>query len=65
MINGDEATIKKIQKNSTGITLSAFNPMIYEPHFYSIEEINTLPLKIAGIVVESRRSESNHIKPHI
>ena len=55
-INGDEATIKKILKQSEGITLIAFNTAVYEPHFYSNEQIEQLPVSIAGKVVEMKRS---------
>lgn len=53
---GDEATVKKVQKSETGITLIAYNPTVYEPHTYSNEEINQIPIKIMGKVVESKRS---------
>lgn len=56
LINGDTATVKKVMKQESGITLIAFNPAIYEPHFYSNEEIESLPIKIAGKVVEMKRS---------
>lgn len=53
---GDEATVKKVQKSEAGITLIAYNPTVYEPHTYSNEEINQIPIKIMGKVVESKRS---------
>lgn len=53
-VNGDEATMKKILKQSNGITLIAFNPAVYEPHFYSNEQIKELPVVIYGKVVELR-----------
>nr|DAH91941.1 MAG TPA: Repressor protein CI [Caudoviricetes sp.] len=54
LVNGDEATVKKIKKMSTGITLIATNISVYEPHFYSNEEIEALPVQILGKVVELR-----------
>lgn len=54
LVNGDEATVKKIKKMDTGITLIATNTSVYEPHFYSNEEIKTLPVQILGKVVELR-----------
>lgn len=54
LVNGDEATVKKIKKMSTGITLIATNTSVYEPHFYSNEEIEALPVQILGKVVELR-----------
>ena len=56
LVNGCDATIKKVRKQDNGITLVAYNAAVYEPHFYSKEEIETLPVTIIGKVVESRRS---------
>ena len=53
-VNGDEATMKKVLKQPNGITLIAFNPAVYEPHFYSNEQIEELPVVIYGKVVELR-----------
>lgn len=55
LVNGDEATLKKVTKTEDGIVLYAFNPVVYEPHFYSNEEIESLPVRIIGKVVENRR----------
>lgn len=52
LVNGSDATIKKVSKHENGIMLIAFNPAIYEPHFYSNKEITTLPVEILGKVVE-------------
>lgn len=56
LINGDNATVKKVMKQESGITLIAFNPAVYEPHFYSNDDIESLPVTIAGKVVEMKRS---------
>ncbi|MGN0703548.1 MAG: LexA family protein [Lentihominibacter sp.] len=56
LINGNNATAKKVMKQESGITLIAFNPAVYEPHFYSNGEIESLPVRIAGKVVEMKRS---------
>lgn len=56
LINGDEATVKKVMKSQDGITLIAFNPVVYEPHFYPNDEIVRMPIRIAGKVVEMKRS---------
>ena len=37
-----------------GITLIATNTSVYEPHYYSNEEILSLPIRILGKVVELR-----------
>lgn len=56
LVNGDEATMKQVQKKENGIWLYAFNPAVYEPHFYSNKDIEILPVRIVGKVIESRRS---------
>ena len=53
-VNGDESTMKKALKQPTGITLVALNPAVYEPHFYTNEQIVALPVTIYGKVVELR-----------
>lgn len=53
MVNGSDATCKKIQKTMDGITLIPYN-INYESKFYSNEEIEKLPIKIIGKVVELR-----------
>ena len=55
LINGDEATIKRIKRERDGVMLIGYNAAVYEPHFYSNEEIETLPLQILGKVIELRR----------
>lgn len=54
LINGNEATLKRVKKQKDGITLIATNMAVYEPHFYSNEEIEKLPIQILGEVVELR-----------
>lgn len=56
LVNGDEATIKQVKKVDGGIMLYGFNPDVYEPHFYSNQQIEKLPVRILGKVIESRRS---------
>ena len=53
IVNGGEATCKRIKKSPEGITLVAFNPD-YEPVFYSNQQIEQLPVRIFGKVVELR-----------
>lgn len=55
LINGDEATIKKVKIMPEGIMLIAYNAEVYEPHFYSLQEIADLPVRIYGRLVEVRR----------
>ena len=54
LVNGNEGTVKQVKKDKKGIMLIGFNQAVYEPHFYSNEEIMELPVQIIGKVVESR-----------
>lgn len=54
LVNGDDATCKKLQKTDNGIMLVSTNPK-YPPMFYSNEEIQTKPVVILGKVVELRQ----------
>ncbi len=55
LVNGSDGTVKKVIKSDNGIMLVPLNSNCdYEPHFYSNEEIQTLPVTIAGKVVEVR-----------
>ena len=49
LINGDEATVKKIVKTDEGIELHAFNPY-YPIKKYTFKEIKDLPVIILGKV---------------
>ena len=49
-INGDEATLKRVQFKEDGMLLIADNVNVYEPHFFSAEEVDDLPVRIEGIV---------------
>ena len=53
LVNGDEATVKRIKKRPEGLMLIPNNPA-YEPMFYSAEEVVKLPVQILGKVVELR-----------
>lgn len=53
LVNGDDATCKKLQKTENGIMLVSTNPN-YLPIFFSNEEIVTKPVVILGKVVELR-----------
>lgn len=54
-IDGHDATVKKVQKSKDGITLIGYNTVVYPPHFYSAKEVESLPVKVVGKVVEVRR----------
>jgi len=53
LVNGDDATCKKLQKTENGIMLVSTNPN-YLPMFFTNEEIVTKPVVILGKVVELR-----------
>lgn len=54
MINGDDATFKRVIKNENGILLRPLNPD-YDVMMFSNEDIEKLPVRIVGIAVEVRR----------
>lgn len=53
LVDGIDATIKRVVKHDNGISLIALNS-IYPPKFYTLEEIVKLPVEILGKVVELR-----------
>ncbi len=55
LVNGDEATVKKVLIKENGIMLIPFNTDDYEPWFYDQYDIETKPVKIIGRVVELRK----------
>ncbi len=54
LINGNKVTFKQIRKSEAGITLVGTNTSVYLPHFYSNDDIETLPVIIIGKVIEAR-----------
>ena len=54
LINGDEATVKKVVRTEDGIDLIAMNPYYPVRHFTK-EEISKIPVKIIGKVIEARK----------
>lgn len=54
LINGDDATCKKLMKYEDGIRLIPLNPT-YEPLYFTNEEITNKPVKIIGKVIENRQ----------
>ncbi len=55
LINGDEATCKKLYKYDDGSIRLVPNNPAYEPKLYTLTEISTLPVTIVGKVIELRR----------
>lgn len=54
IINGNEATVKKVQLRPDGIVLQPFNSS-YDPMLYTNEDIENVPVRIFGKVVECRQ----------
>ena len=54
MVNGDDATFKKVLLSNDGITLVPYNTGAYDIKMYSNKEIEEKPIKIIGIAREKR-----------
>lgn len=54
LVNGDDATCKRLRKYKEGIELIPNNPS-FSPMFFTNEDIQSKPVKIIGKVVELRR----------
>lgn len=55
MINGDEATVKRVIKKDDILILEAANPNV-ESRFFSKEEVMTTPVKIIGKVLYTKHN---------
>lgn len=55
LINGDEATVKKVYKGDNGIELKAINPY-YPLRTFNEDEIKKYKVKIIGVVEKSIRN---------
>jgi repressor LexA len=53
-VNGDDATVKKLVKTSSGIVLQPLNPA-YDPLIFSNDDIASIPVRIYGKVIENRQ----------
>ena len=53
LVNGDEATIKKLKKRADGIVLLPLNSQ-FDMMYYTADDIEKLPVRILGKVVELR-----------
>lgn len=54
LVNGDDATVKKVHKQENGISLVPINPT-YSPIFFTNEEVINKPVSVIGKMVELRR----------
>jgi repressor LexA len=55
LIDGEDATAKEVKETPEGVVLIGHNATVYQPHFYSRQEIQELPVQIIGRVVQSIR----------
>lgn len=53
LINGEEATVKKVIKTNEGIELHAMNPY-YPTRKFTFEDMRSIPVKIIGRVKEAK-----------
>jgi len=56
MVNGNDGTFKRVFKNENGIILQPLNSE-FQPLVYTNEQIEKLPIKIIGKVIELRRKK--------
>lgn len=56
MVNGNDGTFKRVFKNENGIILQPLNPE-FQPMVYTNEQIEKLPIRVIGKVVELRRKK--------
>ncbi len=54
MVNGDDATFKRVRLHENGLTLQPLNSK-YDPRYFTASEVESLPVRILGVVVEIRR----------
>lgn len=53
LVDGEDATVKEVKESEDGLTLIGHNAAVYTPHFYSREEVEKLPVRIIGRVIQS------------
>ena len=57
MINGFDATLKEIKKDTQGLWVLPHNANAeFKPTFFSAKEVDEVPVRIVGVAVEIRRS---------
>lgn len=57
MVNGNEATFKRVERLMEGVILKPLNPA-FESKFYSNKEIEELPVRVIGVFWELRRGRA-------
>ena len=53
LVDGEDATVKEVKESEDGLTLIGHNVAVYAPHFYSREEVERIPVRIIGRVIQS------------
>ena len=53
LVNGDDATCKRVVKHENGLSLISLNPS-FPPKFFTDQEVEQLPVRIVGRVMELR-----------
>lgn len=53
LVNGDDATCKRVVKHENGLSLISLNPS-FPPKFFTDQEVEQLPVRIIGRVMELR-----------
>lgn len=53
MVNGDDATCKRVMHHENGLSLVSNNPA-YPPRYFTAREVEKMPIQIIGKVVELR-----------
>lgn len=53
LVNGNDATVKKFYMNENGVSLISTNSA-YDPFYYTKEQVDTLPVRVIGKVIELR-----------
>ena len=54
IVNGNDATFKRVRLSSNGITLQPLNPT-YEPIAFTNSDLENSPVRIIGVAKEIRR----------
>lgn len=51
-VNGEESTLKRVEVRENGIMLIGDNIDAYPPHFYTVDQVEQLPVRIEGVLTK-------------
>lgn len=51
-VDGEESTIKRVEVREDGIMLIGDNIDVYPPHFYTVDQVEQLPVMIEGVLTK-------------